>query len=70
MADRIMKSAEKTEAAAKAVEEDFPEVTSPLYELAAKHGFKLGTVINPQNLQEKGLYRYGKGRLQQSHSRQ
>ena len=53
MADRIMKSAEKTEAAAKAVEEDFPEVTSPLYELAAKHGFKLGTVINPQNLQKR-----------------
>ena len=53
MADRIMKSAEKTETAAKAVEEDFPEVTSPLYELAAKHGFKLGTVINPQNLQKK-----------------
>ncbi len=53
MADRIMKSAEKTETAAKAVEENFPEVTSPLYELAAKHGFKLGTVINPQNLQKK-----------------
>ena len=30
-----------------------PEVTAPLYELAAKHGFKFGTVINPQQLQKK-----------------
>ena len=53
MADRIMKSAEKTETVLKPAEVAQPEVTAPLYELAAKHGFKLGTVINPQNLQKK-----------------
>jgi len=53
MADRIMKSAEKTETVIKPTEVAQPEVTAPLYELAAKHGFKLGTVINPQNLQKK-----------------
>lgn len=30
-----------------------PEITTPLYELAAKHGFKIGTVINPQQLNNK-----------------
>ena len=53
MADRIMRSAEKTETVIKPAPEEFPEVTAPLYQLAAKHGFKLGTVINPQNLQKK-----------------
>lgn len=53
MADRIMKSAEKTETVIKPAETAQPEVTAPLYELAAKHGFKLGTVINPQQLQKK-----------------
>ena len=49
MADRIIKSTENT---AKA-EEEMPEVKAPLYELAAKHGFKIGTVINPFQLQNK-----------------
>ena len=53
MADRIMKSAEKTETVIKPAESAQPEITAPLYELAAKHGFKLGTVINPQQLQKK-----------------
>ena len=53
MADRFMKSAEKTETVLKPAEVAQPEVTTPLYELAAKHGFKIGTVINPQQLQKK-----------------
>ncbi len=53
MADRIMKSAEKTETVMKTTSETFPEITTSLYELAAKHGFKLGTVINPQQLNNK-----------------
>ena len=44
--------AEKTETVIKAAEE-MPEVSAPLYELAAKHGFKFGTVINPSNLAKK-----------------
>ena len=27
-----------------------PEATTPLYELAAKHGFKMGVVVNPQSI--------------------
>ena len=50
MADRFMKSAEKTETVLKPAESAQPEIAVPLYELAAKHGFKLGTVINPQQL--------------------
>ena len=53
MADRFMKSAEKTETILKPADSAQPEVTTPLYELAAKHGFKIGTVINPQQLQKK-----------------
>ena len=52
MAERIIKSAEKTEAVLKPAQSTEPEVTEPLYELAAKHGFKIGTVINPQQLQK------------------
>lgn len=26
--------------------------TAPLYELAAKHGFKFGTVVNPQSIKK------------------
>ena len=48
-----MKSTEKTEAQAAAAQTEMPEVKAPLYQLAAKHGFKMGTVINPQNLQKK-----------------
>ncbi len=50
MADRFMKSAEKTETVIKPAETAQPEIAVPLYELAAKHDFKLGTVINPQQL--------------------
>ena len=53
MADRIMKSAEKTETVIKAADSVQTEITAPLYELAAKHGFKFGTVINPFLLQNK-----------------
>ena len=52
MAAAFMKSAEKTETVIKPAEE-MPEIKAPLYELSAKHGFKMGTVINPQSLQKK-----------------
>ena len=35
------------------VEAEKTQETTPLYELAAKHGFKIGTVINPYNLNKK-----------------
>ena len=50
MAEKFMKSTEKTETILKPADSAQPEVTAPLYELAAKHGFKMGTVINPQQL--------------------
>ena len=50
MAEKFMKSTEKTETILKPADSVQPEVTAPLYELAAKHGFKMGTVINPQQL--------------------
>lgn len=53
MAEKFMKSAEKTETILKPADSAQPEVTAPLYELAAKHGFKIGTVINPQQLNKK-----------------
>ena len=55
MAAKFMKSAEKAkeEAEAQAAEIEGFEQKEPLYESAARHGFKLGTVINPQNLQKK-----------------
>ena len=54
MAERFMKSAEKPETIIQqAAAEEMPEVTTPLYRLAEKHGFKLGTVINPDQLLDK-----------------
>ena len=55
MAAKFMKSAEKAneEAQAQANEMASFEQKEPLYESAARHGFKFGTVINPQNLQKK-----------------
>ena len=55
MAAKFMKSTEKAneEALAQAAEMASFEQKEPLYESAARHGFKLGTVINPQNLQKK-----------------
>lgn len=55
MAAKFMKSAEKAkeEAKAQAAEIEGFEQKEPLYESAARHGFKFGTVINPQNLQKK-----------------
>ena len=50
MAEKFMKSTEKTETILKPADSAQLEVTAPLYELAAKHGFKMGTVINPQQL--------------------
>ena len=44
--ETVMKPAETTQALE-------PEVSAPLYELASKYGFKIGTVINPQQLQKK-----------------
>ncbi len=58
MAERFLKSAEKTETVLKPAKtetestEDYI-VTAPLYQLAAKHGFKIGTVINPHQLNQK-----------------
>ena len=55
MAAKFMKSAEKAkeEAKAQAAEIEGFEQKEPLCESAARHGFKLGTVINPQNLDRK-----------------
>ena len=55
MAAKFMKSVEKTneETQAQAAEMAAYEQKEPLFESAARHGFKLGTVINPQNLQKK-----------------
>ena len=55
MAAKFMKSAEKAkeEAKAQAAEIEGFEQKEPLCKSAARHGFKLGTVINPQNLQKK-----------------
>ena len=55
MAAKFMKSAEKAkeEEKAQAAEMESYEQKEPLYESAARHGFKIGTVINPQNLQKK-----------------
>ncbi len=50
MADRFLKSAEKTETVMKPAETSESEITGPLYELAAKHGFKIGTVVNPMSI--------------------
>ena len=56
LAELMMKPATNKDNNTKA-EESAPanesEVTAPLYEFAAKHGFKIGTVINPQQLQKK-----------------
>ncbi len=48
-----MKSTEKTETVIKPAETTGQQVTAPLYQLASKHGFKMGTVINPQQLNKK-----------------
>ena len=55
MAAKFMKSTEKTaeEKKTQAAEMASFEQKEPLYESAARHGFKMGTVINPQNLQKK-----------------
>ena len=55
MAAKFMKSAEKAkeDEKAQAAEIEVFEQKEPLYESAARHGFKFGTVINPQNLQKK-----------------
>lgn len=53
MAEKFMKSTEKTESVLKPAEASEQQVTAPLYQLAAKHGFKIGTVINPQQLNKK-----------------
>jgi endo-1,4-beta-xylanase len=53
MAEKFMKSTEKTETVIKPAETTGQQVTPPLYQLASKHGFKMGTVINPQQLNKK-----------------
>ena len=55
MAAKFMKSAEKAkvETEAQAAEIEGFEQKEPIFESAARHGFKFGTVINPQNLQKK-----------------
>ena len=55
MAAKFMQSTEKAnqEAEAQKAEMAAYEQKEPLYESAARHGFKIGTVINPQNLQKK-----------------
>ncbi len=53
MAEKFMKSTEKTETVIKPAETTGQQVTAPLYQLASKHGFKMGTVINPQQLNKK-----------------
>ncbi len=55
MAAKFMKSAEKAneEALAQAAEMAAFEQKEPLFESAVRHGFMMGTVINPQNLQKK-----------------
>lgn len=55
MAAKFMKSAEKAkvEAEAQSAEIEGFEQKEPIFESAARHGFKFGTVINPQNLQKK-----------------
>ena len=55
MAAKFMKSTEKSqeEAKAQAAEMEGFEKKEALFESAARHGFKFGTVINPQNLQKK-----------------
>ena len=57
MAAKFMKSAEKSkeEAKAQAAEMEGFEQKEALFESAARHGFKFGTVINPQNLQKKNI---------------
>ncbi len=58
MAEKFLKAAEKTTPKEETVMTNTSEavaeyeVTAPLYELAAKHGFKIGTVINPQELKK------------------
>ena len=55
MAAKFMKSAEKAKEIEKAQAAEIAgyEQKEALYESAARHGFKLGTVINPQNLEKK-----------------
>ena len=58
MAEKFLKSAEKSETVLKPTKAEVEDtsnyvVKAPLYELAAKHGFKTGTVINPQQLNQK-----------------
>ena len=55
MAAKFMKSTEKTaeEERAQAAETSAFDQKEPLYKSAARHGFKMGTVINPQLLQKK-----------------
>lgn len=55
MAAKFMKSAEKTKERekAQAAEIEGFEQKEPLYESAARHGFKFGTVVNPQTLDKK-----------------
>lgn len=55
MAVKFMKSTEKSqeEAKAQAAEMEGFEKKEALFESAARHGFKFGTVINPQSLQKK-----------------
>ena len=56
MAEKFLKAADqpkqKEETVMKSSSTSVSEytVTAPLYELASKHGFKIGTVINPQEL--------------------
>ena len=55
MAAKFMKATEKSKEEEKALAAEMTnfEQKEPLYESAARHGFKMGTVINPQNLQKK-----------------
>ncbi len=55
MAAKFMKSAEKIKEKekAQAAEIEGFEQKEPVFESAARHGFKFGTVINPQNLERK-----------------
>ncbi|SEQ86894.1 endo-1,4-beta-xylanase [Treponema bryantii] len=52
MAAAFMKSAEKSQAEEKAAEAEMPEQKEPLYEAAARHGFKMGAVISYQTVQK------------------
>lgn len=52
MAAAFMKSTEKTKAEEQQYEASLPEQKEPLYDAAARHGFKIGAVISYQSVQK------------------